>query len=472
MSKIKKSWMGKGSGSTQHLVDKAQDYKEDQRKRRNMLTLIITSSLNMLGYGIYRTAYSQWIYVRFEMDVMGANFSLLDEFAAKDPCFRGNHSDSEFKEQLNVAQANSAHFGVLTNLCVLLPSFFFNLLLGAYADQIGRRILFIVPLAGTTIRTAIVCGVAFWDLSLNFILIGYAICGVCGNYIAFVMAMYVYTADNTSQGKNRSFLMVFASTLDKSKVEQVSLIEGVKGIFSFYLDEPINPLYKRKDFILLGLVFFAYTSSIGSSISTIFLMNEPFCWGAKQIGYVNSAFGLGHAVLSTLVMRLLQYFFSDEVLVIFSLLSSASVRFIFAFANYDWEIYIAYATGAIEVSVLAIIRAILTRMVPKEKRGSLLASITVMETATLAASGAGLNELYSHTVREWRGLTFFVIGCIICVSAALMIVYKVVISLRSRPHASIPLEDSDTDFLEVSGGWIVISDRRKEPLLNIQDSAL
>ena len=43
-----------------------------------MFTLIVTSSFNVLGYGFYITAYSQWIYVRFEMDVMGANFSKLN----------------------------------------------------------------------------------------------------------------------------------------------------------------------------------------------------------------------------------------------------------------------------------------------------------------------------------------------------------------------------------------------------------
>ena len=82
---------------------------------------------------------------------------------------------------------------------------------------------------------------------------------------------------------------------------------GVKGIFSFYLDEPVDPLHKRKDFILLGLVFFVYASSIGSSITTIFMMNEPFCWGSKHIGYVNSAFVSGFKKGSLLnVMKLLK----------------------------------------------------------------------------------------------------------------------------------------------------------------------
>ena len=61
-------------------------------------------------------------------------------------------------------------------------------------------------------------------------------------------------------------------------------------MFSFYFQKPTHPLHKRKDFILLGLIFFVYAISYGNSISTIFLMNEPFCWGSRQIGYVSSAF--------------------------------------------------------------------------------------------------------------------------------------------------------------------------------------
>ncbi|KAK3790273.1 hypothetical protein RRG08_034836 [Elysia crispata] len=508
MPKSYESLLDEEDTSLKQLIDEdPQDDEDDSRKRRNILTLIITSSLSMLGFGIYGTAYSQWIYVRFEMDALGASFSKLDRSAAKDPCFRGNGSDSPLGPLLMEAQANSAHFSMLTMLCALIPSFFTNLLLGAYADQIGRRLIFIVPLTGYLIRVANVCAVAYWNLDVRFILIGYIICGLAGDFAAYVMALYVYTADNTTKGKNRSFLMVLTSavswtcstlshfasgyfieavgyvwpmvtglavitlsfvltvlllqeTLDKSKVKKVSLCQGIKGIFSFYFDEPVNPLFKRKDFILLGLVFFAFSSSLGSQISTIFLMNEPFCWGSRQMGIVNSSFGLAHSVLSTIVMRLMQMFFSDEILVITSLLSSVANRFVFAFAQYDWQIYIGYGVGALEVSVLAVVRAILSRMVPQEKRGSLFASLAVMETATVAASGAGLNEMYSKTVNHWRGLTYFVIGCITVVSAIIMIIYKIMVYKResSSTTVSIELELTQMNDLDKRSNIATISD--------------
>ncbi|RUS79890.1 hypothetical protein EGW08_012368, partial [Elysia chlorotica] len=401
---------------SQKLFEESQDDPDDLRKRRNMLIMIISCSFSMFGYGIYGAAYSQWIYVRFEMDVLGENFSEIDDgTVSKDPCFRGNHSDSPFKAMLMEAQSKSAHFSVLTTAVSLVPSFFVNLLLGAYSDQLGRRLIFITALSGNVARAGIVTAVAYWGMDVNYVLVGYTVFGLTGDYVALAMAIFIYTADNTTKGKDRSFLMVAAhamnflfvnmsqftsgyfiestgyvwpmftgfagmalslilvilflpETLHKTKAKTVSPWHAVKGIFSFYFEQPANPIYKRKDFILMGLVFMVYDASIAYGITIIFLMNEPFCWGAKHIGYVRSFFGLLQAVLSTLTMKFFQLFMSDELVVVVTLLSSVANRYILAFATTHWHIYLAYSLRAFEPSVVAIVRAILSRMVPRAKR--------------------------------------------------------------------------------------------------------
>ncbi|KAK3790268.1 hypothetical protein RRG08_034831 [Elysia crispata] len=507
MPKVATSIQDKEPSSSQKLLfEDSQDDADDQRKRRNMLIMIISCSFSMFGYGMYGASYSQWIYVRFEMDALGENFSDIDdETVSKDPCFRGNHTDSPFKPLLMEAQSNSAHFTMLTTVVSLVPSFFVNLLLGAYSDQLGRRLIFIAALSGNVARTAIVTIIALWELNVNYVLIGYTVFGLTGDYVALAMAIFVYTADNTTKGKNRSFLMVaaqamnfifvnmsqFASgyfiestgyvwpmvtgligmslslllvvillpeTLDKSKVKRVSLYEGVKGIFSFYFEKPENPFFKRKDFILMGLVFMVYDGSLGYGITIIFLMNEPFCWSAKHIGYVRSIFGLLQAVLSTLTMKFFQLCLSDELVVVVSLISSVANRFVLAFATTDWHIYLAYSLRAFEPSVLAIVRAILSRMVPKQKRGSLFASLAVIETATLAASGAGLNQLYSSTVEQWRGLMYFVVGCLVLVSAALTIAYKIVISRRKPLETTTIVEAAENGSASKSSDFVIVDD--------------
>lgn len=463
----------------------------DRRKRRNMLTMMLSCGLVSLGYGIHGVTYSQWIYVRFEMDVLGANFSKLNQSAARDPCFRGNESGSPFRPQLTQAQANSAHFSVWTSVVALIPSCFVNLLLGIFADQIGRRFIFIIPLAGNVIRAAIVCAVAYWKLDLNLVLVAYAVNGLTGDYVAFLMAMYVYTADNTTQGKNRSFLMVVAQavitvcyylsqlatgyfiealgyvwplltslgvlslglvfivfflqeTLNRSEVVKVSFNQGFRNIFSFYVHPPTNVMYKRKDFLFLVFIFFVYVISYGNSIDTIFLMNEPFCWGSRQIGYVKCGFGLAQSLLPVIVMKPLQKILRDEIVCV-TCLASATLNYVIrAFASVDWQVYIASAAGFLESPVLPVVRAILSRMYHAEKRGSLFASLAVIETATLAASGAGLNELYAGTVGSWRGLTYFVLGCISFSTAVLLLIYTSLVSRRQASPSSVAVEEPGT----------------------------
>ncbi|GFR97111.1 solute carrier family 46 member 3 [Elysia marginata] len=495
------------------IEDRGEEDEEaaaDRRKARNMLIMVATTSLTLLGVGVFVTSYQQWIYVRFQMDSLGDLFYEMDTSTAENPCFRGNFSNSSSdqdytKAKLVEAQANSAHFGVLFSVCSMIPSFFVNLFLGVHGDRIGRRIIFIVPLAGNLVRVAIVCAVAYWNLDVNIILAGCLVAGFTGDAAAYTMAIFVYTADNTSSGKNRSFLMIvthavmllcatlsglatgyfieavgyvwpmFVSlwmlavamvitlflieeTLDTSKVEKVPFWEGLKGIFSFYFKQPVDPRYKRRDFIILGLVFFLFASSHGAGIFTVFIMGEPFCWGSRLQGIVSSANGVGHAVLTTVMMRVLQMFVSDEVMIIISMLSSAAHRFIMAFAQNTDHIYIAFAAGLLEASVLAIIRSILSQMVCVDKRSSLFASLAVIETATIAASNAGLSALYSSTVAYWRGLTHFAVGCLILLSAVFMVVYKFMMMNRKPPSLSDKeLVSPGTDYPDKESGVATIS---------------
>ena len=68
------------------------------------------------------------------------------------------------------------------------------------------------------------CAVAYWELSTNYVLVGCVLNGLSGDYVAFVMGVYVYTADNTTKGKNRSFLMVFVN-VSKDRFSFVSAQE-------------------------------------------------------------------------------------------------------------------------------------------------------------------------------------------------------------------------------------------------------
>ena len=63
---------------------------------------------------------------------------------------------------------------------------------------------------------------------------------------------------------------------------------AIKSVYSFCIRKSENPKYKRKDFMILGAVFFLYGVSLGANFDTLYLMDEPLCWGSEAIGYVTT----------------------------------------------------------------------------------------------------------------------------------------------------------------------------------------
>ncbi|KAI8784324.1 proton-coupled folate transporter isoform X2 [Biomphalaria glabrata] len=442
----------------------------------NIATSMIVVSLAMASYSIFSDAMSQWIYVEFENQVLGANASLINS-TASNPCVKDNQTDLWAKE-LDKAQSLASRFSIYAMIVTLLPAFFTNLLLGIYADQIGRRILFLAPLIGLFIRAFVGFVVAFWKLSIYWNFVGMACIGLTGHLPAIFMGIYVYTADNTGHKKSRSFGMVIAQTAinvcfslshlavgyfidakgyawpmftasvilafclvicyfflketleTAKKARKKTFTEGFNEVFSFYITKGKNSNYRRLDFSLLGLVFFLFSTCLGVSIQSMFLMNEPLCWSSIKIGQVTTYQGLLGAFTSLVLMKALQRCLSDDVICIVSLVSAAASRFVLAFAQYDWMIYVAYTVGMFELLLLPIIRAILSRMVPVNNRGSLFASVAVIEVATFVVAGAGFDALYSFTVSFWHGLTYLVIACCVSLATGLMILFTVTVRKR------------------------------------------
>ncbi|XP_005089196.2 solute carrier family 46 member 3 [Aplysia californica] len=483
--------LGKGTGDDEESEGDATVHDEKKR-RRNILGALVGLSLTMTGYSIFNDSYMQWIYVRFQMDVLGDNYTLANTSSSTNPCLKGDNNSNPFAAQLDIAQARASNFTSLSMVASLVPAIFVNMLLGAVADKKGRKLLFIVPALGFVIRLSITCAVAYWHMAMNFLYIGLAVEGCTGSLVAEFMAISIYMADNTGKQKSRSFGMVLAQVVINMFFSSTHLAvgyfiteegyiwpmvtalciaslgllwfifclnetiphsdfnnckertEAVKNVFSFYFIKSDNPRYRREDFIILGVVFFMFGTCIGAQFMTLFLMDEPLCWGSQKIGYVTTFQGLLQSFTSLIVMPLLQKVTSDEVICVLSLLSGAGSRIMLAMSVHDWMIYVAFAIGMLELMVLPIIRGILSRMVPVERRGSLFASVAVIEVATLAASGVGVNMLYSHTVALWHGLAYSFIGSCVLLSSAIMGVYVIILRRRASKLGTVVVVEEVT----------------------------
>lgn len=110
------------------------------------------------------------------------------------------------------AQQQAAHKLTQLVLAASLPALLTNVLLGAYSDYIGRRLLFSVSLTGYLFQFSVPALVAFLHLRLDWLLVGHVLSGVCGSFYAFLLAVNVYNADNTPPDSTRTLGMAVLGT--------------------------------------------------------------------------------------------------------------------------------------------------------------------------------------------------------------------------------------------------------------------
>ncbi|XP_012934908.1 solute carrier family 46 member 3 [Aplysia californica] len=455
-----------------------------KRRRWNIIGALIGFGLSMVSYSMFSETYSQWIYLRFKEDIMGTNFSSINSSHALHPCASGQNNSAFSGSDLDRAQSEASSFMSWSLIVLLVPAFFSCIFMGAFSNKLGRRMLFIIPAAGFAVRVAVTCSVAYWHLNINFLYIGVAVSGACGSMVAMFMALYMYLADNTGESKSRSYTMVIASAMStillcsaslgigyfiaksgylwplvaalggstlallwfifvlRESVETGSFadcherMEAVKDVFKFYLANGMDSRAKRSDFIILGVVFLMFGTCFGAEFMIMFLMNKPLCWSSTKIGYVYTFQGILQGFSSLILLPVFQKFISDEFICALALLSGAAGKIVLAFAVDDWMVYLAFVLGMLELLAIPMIRGILSRMSSKEKRGSLFASIAVIEVVTYGLSGFGMNMLYSATVAIWHGLAYSVISGCILVSSVLMGSYAVIVHRRAAGRES------------------------------------
>ena len=121
----------------------------------------------------------------------------IQEYNSSDFCqdlkvnetFKLNHTT-----EYHTISENTSHWILYANICLFIPSFLIvTLILGPLGDKMGRKFPIILPLIG--ILCCYLSGLvnaSFISAPLYLMLIGPVVNGICGGYIAFIMAIYSY----------------------------------------------------------------------------------------------------------------------------------------------------------------------------------------------------------------------------------------------------------------------------------------
>ena len=240
---------------------------------------------------------------------------------------------ASFRQTKNLIQSEASiiHLGIV--LSASLPSIFMALLLGAWSDKVGRKIIMMLPVIGGLIDTVFILTTMYADLPIYTLFIGSFINGFCGFFPTMILAIFSYIADITVESKRALHLgIIEAIAFLSGMVSHLTsgwwikhlgftspywLIFGLHMVnlayVTFILRETIH-LPEKKTFSTLfdkahfkrilhvftaakedrkwqlsGLMLasaFMMVSSIGfGSVIVLYALDTPFCCSPIMIGY-------------------------------------------------------------------------------------------------------------------------------------------------------------------------------------------
>ena len=154
-----------------------------------------------------------------------------------------NFSYTEFQQDV---QARSSQIMLILTVTTSVLSMFVCLFLGSYSDAKGRKLIMVVSLLGSTIKSSILMLVAVLGVSYWYLLIGHVIDGLCGSYAALVTMCFAYGADVSNKDKRSLKVTILEVCLGLSAAAGTYstgfIIQAVGYAFSFSITVALNVL--------------------------------------------------------------------------------------------------------------------------------------------------------------------------------------------------------------------------------------
>eukprot|EP00794_Sanderia_malayensis_P012162 gene12162-13417_t len=366
------------------------------------------------------------------------------------------------------AEASFVHLGVV--LSASLPSIFMALLLGAWSDKVGRKIIMMLPIIGGVADTVCILITMYASLPVYVLFIGSFINGFCGFFTTMILAVFSYMADVTEESKRAlrlgvieaiAFISGMISHLTsgwwikhfgfKSPYWLILTLHILNLMYvTFILPETINnperktarDLFNKAHFHRIAKVFteatvdrkwqlvglliasaFMMISSIGfGCVIVLYALDAPFCCSPIMIGYFLADSMFVQAIGAMLGFCVLRKCISEIALTQMGFCSIIASLILMALSKTRWMMFIVPLVGGLGGVCMPIIRAKMSRLVKDEDQGALFAAVATVETICTLFGAAIFNSLYSITVRhfEFKGLSFFIM-------AALMVVPPIIV---------------------------------------------
>ncbi|XP_039376811.1 solute carrier family 46 member 3 isoform X1 [Mauremys reevesii] len=406
----------------------------------------------------------QYIYRRLWEE--GSNSSLIEN---NNTYCELNKSNPAYIKQKEV-QEKASLFLMQLDLTGAVPSILVAIVLVADGDRHGRKKSLVLPSVGAFISNVFLGALSYFSLSLS-ILFAVAFFGsLFGSIATFLGGAFAFIADLCNEEKQKTirialvdlifglvsglagltsgyfirglgfpwtfvvasllhFINIFyitfclEDTVRAPEFQQhasLSCSEGLKETFSgVYMLFKTSTCKKRTLIIVLLFTFMTYffTWMGGSSLFTLYELDEPLCWNEVYIGYGAAAF-TSVSVTSFLGVYLFSHCLRDIYIVFIGIFSWIGGMVMAAFAKTTLLMFLVRVPSLLCFMPIPVLRSMLSKVVLASEQGAVFACIACLEVMTSAISLAVFNSLYAATVAWFPGFSFLLSAglCIIPLS--------------------------------------------------------
>ncbi|XP_050793319.1 solute carrier family 46 member 3 [Gopherus flavomarginatus] len=395
----------------------------------------------------------QYIYRRLWEE--GSNSSLIEN--NNTTYCELNKSNPTYIKQKEV-QEKASLFLMQLDLTGAVPSILIAIVLVADGDRHGRKKSLVLPSVGAFIANVFLGALSYFSLSLS-ILFAVAFFGsLFGSLATFLGGAFAFVADLCNEEKQKTirialvdmilglvsglagltsgyfirglgfpwtfvvasllhFINIFYITFcleDTVRVPEfqqhasVSCTEGLKETFSgVYMLFKTSTCKKRTLIIVLLFTFMMYffTWMGGSSLFTLYELDEPLCWNELYVGYGAAAF-TSVSLTSFLGVYVFSRCLRDIYIVFIGIFSCIGGMVMAAFAKTTLLMFLVRVPSLLCFMPIPVLRSMLSKVVLASEQGAVFACIACLEVVTSAISVAVFNSLYAATVAWFPGFSF------------------------------------------------------------------
>lgn len=339
----------------------------------------------LLSFMLSAYLLNQYTYYKFMKQV----YPNATDSSGKLPTCTTNTSSEAYRRQVEI-QEMASEWSMICSLAFVVPGMFSNINLATFSDVYGRRLFFIIPLAGAFVKN-ILCAIAiYYEIDVRYLLLFYMIEVCTGSWFATLSMALCFIADTTKDGKGRSFLiglleggigigsfvgtfisgyliewtdgyfypdvvaacfvgigLLLSLTLlqeslpESRKRKKVSIVENMKRVTECYRAD-FSPKGPRWMFIILISIFAlsALTNLGKTNVETLYELNTPFCWDSIKIGIYSSVKTCFSHLGGIVLIKVIHTCSSDAVVALAGCVTTIAMLVLKGLAQSDLAMYL------------------------------------------------------------------------------------------------------------------------------------